>query len=70
MCGMLHCRHSNEKLMFWKESLALTMTEPWVTTQDGQRQDCKGVILDVGLSMQDPGSVLDGTRCGDGKVCF
>jgi hypothetical protein len=68
MCGMLHCSHSSEKLMFWKESLAYSLPETWVTTQDQQRRDCKGAILDAGLSVQDPGSVQDGTKCGDQQV--
>jgi len=68
MCGLLHCEHATEKLMFWKEALTLTMPETWVHTEDGQRHDCKAVILDVGLDMEDPGMVLDGTECGPQRV--
>lgn len=67
MCGMLHCSHSNEKLMLWKEALAYTMPEAWVLV-NGTRYECKGAILDVGLAQKDPGMVPDGVRCGDGKV--
>ena len=70
MCGLLHCEHATEKLMFWKEALTLTMPETWVHTEDGQRHDCKAVILDVGLDMEDPGMVLDGTECGPRRVGY
>ena len=67
MCGMLHCTHRNEKLMFWKEALAYTMPEAWI--QDSNtRHECKGAILDVGLNQPDPGLVPNGARCGDGMV--
>lgn len=68
MCGMLHCQHRNEKLMFWKEALAYALPEAWIVV-NSTRQDCKGVILDVGLDMPDPGMVPDGTKCGSRKMC-
>ena len=67
MCGMLHCSHRNEKLMFWKEALAYTMPEAWVMVQ-GERKECKGAILDVGLDTPDPGMTPEGSKCGDEKV--
>jgi len=69
MCGLLHCDHASEKLMFWKEALTLTLPETWVHTKDGQRHECKAAILDVGLDMVDPGMVQDGTECGHQRVC-
>jgi len=68
MCGLLHCEHATEKLMFWKEALTLTMPSTWIHTEDGLRHDCNAAILDVGLDMVDPGMVLDGTECGQRKV--
>lgn len=68
MCGMLHCEHRNEKLMFWKEALAYTMPEAWIK-EGNTKYDCKGAILDVGLDMPDPGMTPDGSKCGDEKVC-
>ena len=70
MCGMLHCVHRNEKLMFWKEALAYTMPEAFVKVNGTQRRQCKGAILDVGLDMPDPGMVPNGTKCGDRKVSW
>ena len=70
MCGLLHCEHSTEKLMFWKEHLTLAVPETWVHTEDGQRHECKSAVLDVGLDVEDPGMVLDGTACGQRRVGF
>ena len=67
MCGMLHCHHLSEKLMFWKEALAFTMPEAWVLVNN-TRYDCKGAILDVGLYMPDPGMVPDGAMCAQRHV--
>lgn len=67
MCGMLQCTHRNEKLMFWKEALSFTMPHGWVTV-NGERENCYGAILDVGLNYEDPGMVPEGSKCGDGKV--
>jgi len=67
MCGMLHCQHLSEKLMFWKEALAFTMPESWVLVNN-TRYDCKGAILDVGLYMPDPGMVPDGAKCAERHV--
>ena len=69
MCGMLHCEHLSEKLMFWKEALAFTMPEAWVLVNN-TRHDCKGAILDVGLYMPDPGMVPDGAKCAERHVCI
>ena len=66
-CGMLHCQHLSEKLMFWKEALAFTMPEAWVLVNN-TRHDCKGAILDVGLYMPDPGMVPDGAKCAERHV--
>ena len=57
--------------MFWKEALAYTMPEGYITVTEGDQQvryDCKGAILDVGLYTPDPGMVPDGATCGDNKV--
>ena len=67
MCGMLHCTHLNEKLMFWKEALAYTMPEAHVF-YNGSKYECKGAILDVGLNQPDPGLTPDGAKCGHRQV--
>jgi hypothetical protein len=69
MCGMLHCTHRNERLVFWKEALSYLMPEAWVMV-NGTQQNCKGAILDVGLNMPDPGMTPEGAKCATGKVCI
>ena len=64
---MLHCTHSNEKLMLWRETLSYTMPEAWVLV-NGTRHNCNGAILDVGLNHLDPGMVPNGAKCDTGKV--
>lgn len=67
-CGMLHCKHKNEKLMFWKDSLAHKFPRSFLENASG-KYVCRAVILDVGLEMPDPGLVPDGAKCGDHKLC-
>ncbi|XP_033757485.1 LOW QUALITY PROTEIN: disintegrin and metalloproteinase domain-containing protein 12-like [Pecten maximus] len=69
MCGLLHCVHLNEKLMFWRESLAKA-TPATFLTKGRERYVCRSVILDVGLDMPDPGMAPDGAKCGDKKICL
>ncbi|KAL5021626.1 hypothetical protein ScPMuIL_000781 [Solemya velum] len=69
LCGLLHCVHLNEKLMFWKESLALD-TPAIFLTLGSSRHVCRSATLDVGLDMPDPGMVPDGAKCGDRKICL
>ncbi|XP_013402377.1 disintegrin and metalloproteinase domain-containing protein 9 isoform X1 [Lingula anatina] len=68
MCGMLHCQHQNEKLMFWREALSRLL--PYTTLDvNGVRIKCKSAILDVGLNDLDPGMTPDGAKCGEDKLC-
>lgn len=67
MCGLLHCVHLNEKLMFWRDNLALDMRANFLTRGNTQYV-CRSTMLDVGLDMPDPGLVPDGAKCEDNKV--
>ena len=67
MCGMLHCTHRNEKLMFWSDRMSYTMPSNKLPI-DGEKVRCLGAVLDVGLDMFDPGMVPNGAKCGDDKV--
>lgn len=69
MCGLLHCVHQNEKLMFWKDNLAHATPASFLTI-GSTTYVCRGAILDVGLDMPDPGMVPNGAKCGDGKVMW
>ncbi|XP_056006417.1 disintegrin and metalloproteinase domain-containing protein 12-like isoform X2 [Ostrea edulis] len=69
MCGLLHCVHLNEKLMFWRESLAIATPASFL--QKGSKvYVCRSATLDVGLNMPDPGQVPDGAKCGHEKICY
>jgi hypothetical protein len=67
MCGLLHCVHLNEKLMFWRDNLALDMRANFLTRGNTQYV-CRSTMLDVGLDMPDPGLVPDGAKCESDKV--
>lgn len=69
MCGLLHCVHQNEKLMFWKDNLAHATPASFLTI-GSTTYVCRGAILDVGLDMPDPGMVPNGAKCGEGKVMW
>lgn len=69
MCGLLHCVHLNEKLMFWRDNLALDMRANFLTRGNTQYV-CRSAMLDVGLDMPDPGLVPDGAKCEENKVFF
>ncbi|XP_025094501.1 disintegrin and metalloproteinase domain-containing protein 12-like [Pomacea canaliculata] len=66
MCGLLHCVHLNEKLMFWRDNLALDMRANFLTRGNTQYV-CRSAMLDVGLDMPDPGLVPDGAKCEENK---
>ena len=66
-CGLLHCVHLNEKLMFWRESLSKA-TPATFLTKGSKQYVCRSAILDVGLNMPDPGQAPDGAKCADKKV--
>ncbi|KAK7109317.1 disintegrin and metalloproteinase domain-containing protein 12-like [Littorina saxatilis] len=69
MCGLLHCVHLNEKLMFWRDNLALDMRANFLTRGNTQYV-CRSTMLDVGLDMPDPGLVPDGAKCEEDKICI
>jgi hypothetical protein len=66
MCGMLHCRHLNERLEFGMESVAI-LSQTFLNT-GGNIIPCRTAIVDLGLNEVDPGLAPDGARCGEGKV--
>ncbi|XP_071168228.1 zinc metalloproteinase-disintegrin-like BmMP [Mytilus edulis] len=68
-CGLLHCVHLNEKLMFWSEQISHATPATFLTKGD-KKYVCRSAIMDVGLDMPDPGQVPDGSKCGDHKICL
>ncbi|RVE44055.1 hypothetical protein evm_011292 [Chilo suppressalis] len=68
LCGMLHCRHLNERLEFGMESVA--QLSAVFINNNGTIIPCRTAIIDLGLSDVDPGMVPDGAKCGHEKMCL
>nr|CAD7443280.1 unnamed protein product [Timema bartmani] len=66
-CGMLHCKHLNERLEFGMESVAI-LSHSFINA-GGSIIPCRTAIVDLGLNQVDPGLAPDGAKCGDGKMC-
>ncbi|XP_046591917.1 uncharacterized protein LOC107216740 isoform X1 [Neodiprion lecontei] len=67
LCGMLHCKHLNERLEFGMETVAI-LSHSFLNS-GGQIIPCRTAIVDLGLNEVDPGLVPDGAKCGTGKMC-
>ncbi|XP_053619929.1 disintegrin and metalloproteinase domain-containing protein adm-2-like [Plodia interpunctella] len=68
MCGMLQCRHLNERLEFGMESVAVLNAV--FINNNGTIIPCRTAIIDLGLSDVDPGMVPDGAQCGAAHMCL
>lgn len=66
LCGMLHCKHLNERLEFGMESVAI-LSHSFINT-GGKIIPCRSAIVDLGLNQVDPGLSPDGAKCAPGKV--
>ena len=67
-CGMLHCKHLNERLEFGMESVAI-LSHSFINS-GGSIIPCRTAIVDLGLNQVDPGLAPDGAKCGEGKVIY
>ncbi|XP_031787102.1 uncharacterized protein LOC100118678 [Nasonia vitripennis] len=67
LCGMLHCKHLNERLEFGMESVA-TLSHSFINSE-GNIIACRSAIVDLGLNQVDPGLAPDGAKCASGKMC-
>ncbi|XP_025834129.1 uncharacterized protein LOC112905610 [Agrilus planipennis] len=67
LCGMLHCRHLNERLEFGMESVAI-ISHTFINLK-GSIIPCRTALVDLGINQVDPGLAPDGAKCGDGKMC-
>ncbi|CRK98583.1 CLUMA_CG011979, isoform A [Clunio marinus] len=67
LCGMLQCRHLNERLEFGMESVAILSHS--FKNYRGSIVPCRTAIVDLGLQTVDPGLTPDGAECGDNKMC-
>lgn len=66
-CGMLQCRHLNERLEFGMESVAV-LSHSYIP-YNGTIIPCRTAIVDLGLQNVDPGLVPNGAKCADAKMC-
>ncbi|CAH1104939.1 unnamed protein product [Psylliodes chrysocephalus] len=67
LCGMLHCKHLNERLEFGMESVAI-LSHTFINKK-GAIIPCRTAIVDLGINQVDPGLTPDGALCGKGKMC-
>lgn len=65
-CGMLHCKHQNERLEFGMESVSI-LAHTFIN-KAGSIVPCRTAIVDLGLNEIDPGLAPDGAKCGDNMV--
>lgn len=66
-CGMLHCRHTNEKLEFGMENVAVLSHS--FLNHENRIVACRTAIVDLGLESMDPGLTPNGAKCGEDKMC-
>ncbi|TMW43392.1 hypothetical protein DOY81_011529 [Sarcophaga bullata] len=66
LCGMLHCRHLNEKLEFGMETAAV-LSHSFIT-YDNNIVPCRSALVVV-CSLWIRASRLMGQKCGDNKMC-
>ncbi|XP_060854596.1 disintegrin and metalloproteinase domain-containing protein 9 isoform X2 [Rhopalosiphum padi] len=67
LCGMLQCKHKNERLEFGMETVS-TVSHTFINS-NGLMIPCRTAIVDLGLNDVDPGLTPDGAKCGDNKMC-
>ncbi|XP_060528706.1 disintegrin and metalloproteinase domain-containing protein 12 [Cylas formicarius] len=67
LCGMLHCKHLNERLEFGMESVSI-LSHRFINKK-GSIIPCRTAIVDLGTNQIDPGLTPDGAKCGEGKMC-
>nr|CAI5835361.1 unnamed protein product [Callosobruchus analis] len=67
LCGMLHCKHLNERLEFGMESVAI-LSHSFINKK-GSIIPCRTALVDLGINQIDPGLTPDGALCGEGKIC-
>lgn len=69
-CGMLQCKHYNERLEFGMESVAI-LSHSFINGDSGNGTTiipCRTAIVDLGLNEIDPGLAPDGARCAENHV--
>lgn len=65
-CGMLHCKHKNERLEFGMETVSI-VSHTFINNA-GSLIPCRTAIVDLGVNVVDPGLTPDGAKCGENMV--
>ncbi|XP_066275351.1 disintegrin and metalloproteinase domain-containing protein 12-like [Branchiostoma lanceolatum] len=67
LCGKLQCQGGDDEPSIGSGFQIISTT---VTLPNGQVITCRGVYVDLGGDITDPGLVMAGTKCGQDKVCY
>uniref|UniRef100_A0A8I5N0A8 ADAM metallopeptidase domain 12 n=1 Tax=Papio anubis TaxID=9555 RepID=A0A8I5N0A8_PAPAN len=65
-CGKIQCQGGASRPVIGTNAVSIETNIP---LQEGGRILCRGTHVYLGDDMPDPGLVLAGTKCADGKVC-
>ncbi|XP_078662325.1 disintegrin and metalloproteinase domain-containing protein 12-like [Branchiostoma floridae x Branchiostoma belcheri] len=65
-CGKLQCQGGTVYPIIGSNAATIESKIPW----EGEMITCRGAYIELGDDMPDPGLVLTGTKCGEGKVCL
>ncbi|XP_025201152.1 disintegrin and metalloproteinase domain-containing protein 9 [Melanaphis sacchari] len=66
-CGMLQCKHKNERLEFGMETVSI-ISHTFIDV-NGSMTPCRTAIVDLGLNDVDPGLTPNGAKCGENMMC-
>jgi len=67
-CGMLQCKHKNERLEFGMETVSIVSYT--FINNPASLIPCRTAIVDLGLNEVDPGLTPNGAKCGENMVCI
>uniref|UniRef100_A0A6I8NNB9 ADAM metallopeptidase domain 12 n=1 Tax=Ornithorhynchus anatinus TaxID=9258 RepID=A0A6I8NNB9_ORNAN len=66
-CGKIQCQGGASRPVIGTNAVSI---ETNIALQDGGRIRCRGTHVYLGDDVPDPGLVLAGTKCGEGKICL
>ncbi|XP_042192730.1 disintegrin and metalloproteinase domain-containing protein 12 isoform X3 [Callorhinchus milii] len=66
-CGKIQCQGGASRPVIGTNAVSIETNIP---LQEGGRILCRGTHVYLGDDMPDPGLVLTGTKCGEGKICL
>ncbi|XP_038599903.1 disintegrin and metalloproteinase domain-containing protein 12 [Tachyglossus aculeatus] len=66
-CGKIQCQGGASRPVIGTNAVSI---ETNIALQDGGRIRCRGTHVYLGDDVPDPGLVVAGTKCGEGKICL